>query len=236
MRINEEKALQCLKMLLEGASIRSVTRFTKINCNTIIRLLEFVGLHAQHYWMVVMQNLPANNVQLNGLYGFVAMKEETYQQKQFQGIQDIGDAYCLIGIERDTKLVLAWRVGRREPNDAVLFSDKLQRATKRRFQLSSDGFCIAVPEVFSGNIDFTHIERGNLSLRMAIRRRTSLAFSKKWENYENHLAIWFLYYNFCQKHALLKTTPAIKAGLTDHIWNLYELLKQLVDISKEGFK
>jgi hypothetical protein len=50
---------------------------------------------------------------------------------------------------------------------------------------------------------------------MGIRRMTRLtnAFSKKRENHEYHLAIYFLYYNFCRVHSTIKTTPAVAAGI-----------------------
>jgi len=62
--------------------------------------------------------------------------------------------------------------------------------------------------------------------------RLTNAFSKKWENHEAHLALWFLYYNFCRIHATLKPkTPAMAAGLTDHVWTLEELLNKLAVVS-----
>ena len=65
---------------------------------------------------------------------------------------------------------------------------------------------------------------------MALRRMTRLtnAHSKKWENHEYHLVIYFLYYNFCRVHMTIKTTPAVKAGITDHQWRVEELLDELV--------
>ena len=67
----------------------------------------------------------------------------------------------------------------------------------------------------------SHIERHNLNIRMAVRRMTRLtnAFSKKWENHEYHLALYFLYYNFCRVHMTLKTTPAVAAGIADEKWS-----------------
>jgi hypothetical protein len=85
----------------------------------------------------------------------------------------------------------------------------------------------------------SHIERSNLSVRMGVRRMTRLtnAFSKKWGNHQAYMGLWFLYYNFCRPHATLSksrngqkghtTTPAMAAGLTDHVWTLAELLNQL---------
>jgi hypothetical protein len=72
----------------------------------------------------------------------------------------------------------------------------------------------------------SHIERQNLSIRMGMRRMTRLTngFSKKWENLESAYALWFAYYNFCRVHKTLRVTPAMEAGITDHIWTIAELI------------
>ena len=54
--------------------------------------------------------------------------------------------------------------------------------------------------------------------------RLCLAFSKKWENLKAALALHFAYYNFCRIHRTLKITPAMEAGLTDHVWSIQELI------------
>jgi hypothetical protein len=75
----------------------------------------------------------------------------------------------------------------------------------------------------------SYIERSNLSIRMGVRRMTRLtnAFSKKVENHEMALALWFCYYNFCRVHRTLKTTPAVAAGLAVKTWAVRELLEKL---------
>jgi hypothetical protein len=72
----------------------------------------------------------------------------------------------------------------------------------------------------------SHIERQNLTMRMQIRRLTRLtnAFSKKWENLRAAIALHFAYYNFCRVHSSLRVTPAMEAGITDHVWSIAELL------------
>jgi len=87
-------------------------------------------------------------------------------------------------------------------------------------------------KVLSGNpnprhISTSYVERQNLTMRMSMRRFTRLTngFSKKLENHEHMLAIYFLYYNFCRVHQTLRVTPAMEAGLSDHIWNVEELVK-----------
>ena len=72
----------------------------------------------------------------------------------------------------------------------------------------------------------SHIERQNLTMRMGMRRFTRLtnAFSKKLENHIATQALYFMYYNFCRVHQTLRVTPAMEAGLTDHVWSIAELV------------
>jgi|SRR5579884_1958192 len=75
-------------------------------------------------------------------------------------------------------------------------------------------------------ISTSHVERQNLTMRMQIRRFTRLtnAFSKKLENHKAAIALHFAYYNFCRIHGTLRVTPAMEAGVADHIWTIKELL------------
>ncbi len=70
------------------------------------------------------------------------------------------------------------------------------------------------------------VERSNLSTRMSLRRFTRLtnAFSKSFENHWAAVSCWFAFYNFCRVHKSLRITPAMAAGITDHVWDVRELL------------
>lgn len=88
-----------------------------------------------------------------------------------------------------------------------------------------------ISKVRSGDPDPDHIstsfvERQNLTMRMAIRRFTRLtnAFSKKLSHLKAAVALHFAYYNFCRVHSSLRVTPAMEAGISDHIWTIAELL------------
>jgi transposase-like protein/IS1 family transposase len=72
------------------------------------------------------------------------------------------------------------------------------------------------------------VERSNLSLRMGVRRFTRLtnAFSKKWENHWAAVILWYTWYNFGRVHKSLRVTPAMAAGIADHVWSVGELLTQ----------
>jgi IS1 family transposase len=77
------------------------------------------------------------------------------------------------------------------------------------------------------HISTSYVERQNLSMRMHMRRFTRLtnAFSRKVDNLAYHVALYFMYYNFCRIHRTLRVTPAMEAGLTDHIWTIEEMLR-----------
>lgn len=90
--------------------------------------------------------------------------------------------------------------------------------------------CGTITRKISGQPEAKHIstsvvERQNLTMRMSIRRFTRLtnAFSKKIENHVYATAIYFMHYNFCRVHQTLRVTPAMEAGISDHVWSLEEL-------------
>lgn len=76
------------------------------------------------------------------------------------------------------------------------------------------------------HISTSYVERQNLTMRMHMRRFTRLTngFSKKLEMHANAVALHFTYYNFCKVHQTLRVTPAMEAGLSDHVWSLEELI------------
>jgi len=77
------------------------------------------------------------------------------------------------------------------------------------------------------HISTSYVERQNLTMRMHMRRFTRLTngFSKKLEMHALNVALHFTYYNFCKVHQTLRVTPAMEAGLSDHVWTLEELIQ-----------
>jgi IS1 family transposase len=76
------------------------------------------------------------------------------------------------------------------------------------------------------HVSTSYIERQNLTMRMSMRRFTRLTngFSKKVENHAHNIALHFMHYNYCRIHQSLRITPAMAAGLTDHVWEIEELV------------
>ena len=108
----------------------------------------------------------------------------------------------------------------------------VERAGEARY---SPAKCIGARRAaITGNPDPKHIstsyiERSNLTLRLMNRRftRLTLGFSKKIENHVHAIALYTFHYNFCKIHKTLRVTPAMEAGLTDHVWELSELVALL---------
>jgi transposase-like protein/IS1 family transposase len=271
MRLPLDRAVSILQLLLEGMSIRSAERVTGVHRDTILRLLVLAGDRCQRLMEEKIKSLPVRDVQADEIWGFV-QKKEGHKWDHEKNIQDIGDAYCFVGIERHSKLILAWHLGKRDQHATDAFIGKLRYATEdNRYQLTTDGFkpyISAVKMYLKGLVDFaqlikvygvsregeqryspaevvdsvpveimgrpvrsrictSHIERQNLSIRMGMRRMTRLtnAFSKKWENLQAAYSLWFAFYNFCRVHKTLRVTPAMEAGIANHIWRLEELLE-----------
>lgn len=92
------------------------------------------------------------------------------------------------------------------------------------------------------HVSTSYVERQNLTLRMSSRRFTRLTngFSKKAENHAHAVAIHYMHYNYCRIHQTLRVTPAMEAGLTDHVWSTDEVIALLpkpnVKASKNDWK
>ncbi len=198
-------------------------------------------------------------------------KKEAHKLPSESDDDSKGDAYCFIAMERSTKLILNFALGRRTQATTDAFIEGLRLATSpQRFQISTDGFIpykSAITTTLGDRCDFaqiikvysqnpegerkyspaeishtekvpvmgnpdpkrictSHIERQNLTIRMQMRRltRLTLSFSKKWENLWSAYCLHFAYYNFCRVHQTLRVTPAMESNLTDHVWDLAELL------------
>jgi hypothetical protein len=81
----------------------------------------------------------------------------------------------------------------------------------------------------SRHISTSYAERQNLTMRMKMRRFTRLTnvFSQKRENHRWAVALHFMHYNFCRVHQTLRVTPAMEAGVTDHVWGIEDIVSLL---------
>lgn len=139
MRLPLDRALLCLNLLCEGSSVRAIERITGTEKKTILRLLVQVGEGCERMLAETVKAVPVQDVQADELWTYIRCKQGTREKKKITDL-DAGDAYCYIGLERTSKLVLAWHLGRRNGWDAHDFVAKLNAATAGAFQLTTDGF------------------------------------------------------------------------------------------------
>ena len=184
-----------------------VWTWTAIDANTKLVPSWMVGLRDAGYafrFMKDLQNRLANRVQLT-----------TDGHKVY--LNAVGDVF---GADIDYAMLV--KLYGAEPED------------DRHYSMAK---CIgAEPHVIQGNpdpskISTSYAERQNLTMRMSMRRFTRLTngFSKKVENLEHAVSLHFMYYNFARPHKTLANpyprTPAMAAGVSDHIWTIEEIVK-----------
>lgn len=264
-----EVAVKALSLMLEGMSVRAISRFTGLHKNTILSLMVTAAANARRVFDSKVRGVKANYVQCDELWCFVGKKARHVRSGD---PAELGDQWIFVALDEETKLIPCFEIGKRTKETTLAFlSDLRTRLAERRFQLTTDGFHFyerGVEDVFGGTVDFaqlvklygdygqhgneryspghitevipkvrdgrpdpahistSHIERSNLSLRMHLRRFTRLtnAFSKKLDNLKAAVTLYFAWYNFCRVHQTLRVTPAMQSGLTDHVWEMGELL------------
>lgn len=141
MRLSMDKAVTILRLLVEGNSVRSIERVTDVGKKTILNLLELAGRKCEALLDEQIRKVPVKHVECDELWAFVGMKEKTKKRQGRDDDDTLGDAYCFVAMERTTKLVLCWHLGRRNVVDTRIFTEKLEQATfDDRFQVSTDGF------------------------------------------------------------------------------------------------
>lgn len=268
-----EKRIQIVNLLVEGMSMRSITRVADVSINTVTKLLADVGAACSEYQDKSMRKLNCKRVQCDEIWSFVGMKQKNVPA-ELRGVFGYGDVYTWTAIDRDTKLVPCWHVGTRDAHSAAHFIGDLADRLAHRVQLTTDGhgaYLSAVADAFNGHVDYamlvklygnepatreasrryspaecigsrkevisgypdaehistSHVERQNLTMRMGMRRFTRLTngFSKKVENHMHAISLHFMHYNFARIHKTLRVTPAMEAGIADHVWSIEEIVR-----------
>ena len=273
-RLTIEERAQIIGLLVEGNSLRSITRLTGKSINTVTKLLVDVGTACAIYQNETLRNLNCKRVQCDEIWAFCQMKEKNVTEEH-KGEYGYGDVYTWTALDPDSKLMVSFMVGKRNYPYARAFISDLAGRLASRVQLTTDGYkpyIAAVEESFVGEIDFaqlikiyggeaggsseaarryspagfigaekqivvgnpdvkkistSHVERANLTMRMGMRRFTRLTngFSKKVHNLECAVALHFMHYNFGRIHKTLRVTPAMEAGISQHVWSLEEIAK-----------
>jgi IS1 family transposase len=156
-----EKKILVLNSLVEGNSIRSTVRLTGVNKKTVMRLLVEVGEQAKEILDTQLVNIKSNFVQVDEIWTYVGKKQKQLSKLEKESIE-LGDQYVFVAMDAETKLVPAFRVGKRTMETTHSFIKDLQYRITTRFQLSTDSFkpyFNAVDTVFGTDIDYGQIHK-----------------------------------------------------------------------------
>jgi transposase-like protein/IS1 family transposase len=158
MRLPLDRAEMILKMLCEGVSIRSIERLTDTHRDTIMRLLVKAGERCEKLLGDKIRNVPVTDVQLDEIWGFCFKKNKAVRPGDDP---NFGDAWTFVAIERHSKLVLNFALGKRDQQTANAFIEGLRLATAPQpFQVTADGwngYPFALEATLSDRIDFAQL-------------------------------------------------------------------------------
>jgi len=135
--LKREKKIQVVRMLVEGCSIRSIERVTRVHRDTICRLLVRVGRHCASLHDQHVQNVDCDYVQCDEIWAYVGKK----QRRMRDGDNgDFGDTYTFVGMDQDSKLVISYLVGKRDSGHTHAFMEDLAARTTGRVQITTDAW------------------------------------------------------------------------------------------------
>jgi IS1 family transposase len=269
--LNTDKQIAIIAALAEGSSIRAIERMTGVHRDTIMRLGVRIGQGCARIMDEKMRDLPCTDIQLDEIWGFVGKKQ---RHTTIEDAPTLGDAWTWVAIDRNTKTVPCFKVGKRTAVDAIAFVGDLAGRLKNRPQISTDGlkaYVDAIDKVFGTDVDYgsivktyateesitperrysapivkdvtkyvvmgdpkvenictSHVERVNATTRLYMKRlnRLTLAFSKKWKNFEAAVGLHFAAYNFVKRHNSIRMTPAMALGVERDFWTYGELVER----------
>jgi IS1 family transposase len=150
------KRAQILRMMVEGVSIRAISRMTGASKNTIVKLLADAGNACSDYQDRTLVNLPCKRLQADEIWSFVYAKQKNVPQ-EMRGKFGVGDVWTWTALCADTKLVPSWYVGTRDADAAYTFMRDLASRLTSRIQLTTDGhkaYLSAVDAAFDRDIDY----------------------------------------------------------------------------------
>ena len=152
-------AAQALNMLLEGMSVRSTSRLTGLDKNTILGLMVQAGESCQRFMEQAIQSRTVNAIECDEQWAFVGCKRKTQELLELDPELQ-GDRYVFTAIDRDSKLLLCWHSGQRSPESTWKFADKLRASVAGCPTINTDGFnsyTFIIPFTFDNQCNYAQV-------------------------------------------------------------------------------
>lgn len=154
------KRVQILNMLVEGSSMRSISRVADVSINTVSKLLIEAGQACASFHYATVRNVRAKRVQCDEIWSFCYAKQKNVDKAKAAPV-GAGNVWTWTALDSDSKMILSWMVGDRSAETANFFMDDLANRVAGRMQLTTDGhkaYLDAVAGAFGPNeIDYAQL-------------------------------------------------------------------------------
>ena len=158
-RLSRATRAQILTLLLEGMSIRAVSRITGPSINTVTKLLMDGGQACAEYHDVTVRNVRSKRVQADEIWSFTYAKQANFDKAK-KAPEGEGDTWTWTAVDADNKLVISWYVGPRDLGSAYTFMMNLAERLATRVQLTTDGlnsYLSAIEDAFGADVDYSQL-------------------------------------------------------------------------------
>ncbi len=153
-----DKQLAILRCLVEGCSVRSTERMVDVSRETVLSLLVRVGEGCEKLLDCTMRNLNCECIEVDEIWGFIQKKQRHVRASDDPPV--VGDAWTFIALDADTKLIPAFRVGKRDASNTNAFISDLASRLSTRPQITSDGLALyidAIESAFGHDVDYGQV-------------------------------------------------------------------------------
>ncbi len=210
VRTPREKVVLILHCLLEGNSVRSTARLCNVEKRTVLSILRLAGEGCERLLAERIQNVKVTDIEVDECWSYV-FKKEGHKWPEEANNPKIGDAYTYICLDRTSRLVLTWHLGKRDTRNTEAFVEKVRRATaKSEFDVSTDAF-----PAYPGAIDLILSDRANHSQVVKV-------YTKQEEGRERYSPGEFV---TVEKRAI-SGHPDLRAAGTSHVERKNGTLRQ----------
>ncbi len=158
-KLTTERRAQIISLLVEGTSLRAITRITGVSLNTVTKLLIDAGVACEAFHNRTVLDVQAKRVQCDEIWSFTYAKEKNVAAAK-AAPEQAGDTWTWTALDADSKLIISWLVGGRDAGYATAFMEDVAARLKNRVQLTTDGlkaYLDAVEGAFGANIDYAQL-------------------------------------------------------------------------------
>ena len=238
-RLSREKRIQVLSMLVEGVSMRAISRIADVSINTVSRHLVLAAETCAKYHDENVRDIKGKRtIECDENWSFVYAKDRSLGWAD--PWDEAGTIWTWTAIDNESRLYVTFLMSKKRDSKTAtkLFRELNTRLDKRPIVITDglDSYKVAAKKVWGKKAQLhqtketSYVERHNLTIRTNDRRysRRTNAFSKKLERHHQAMQLYLVYYNFLRIHTTLKVSPAMAAGLTSTLLD-FEWLVDMID-------